>query len=163
MPAEYRSLISAECNRVVGAYSLVGQSYATAFLSFGPLKGVDEIEPLDQPALLKPRISLTKSQTGSGIITALNVELPSAHVVISKKLLDGLQYLVDDASQLFECFTQRTTKAERETTESSNISLIGSHFFSKSRSHSGSASLNSTSSGNSETVFRFAVSEGILH
>lgn len=160
MPADSQPIFKVECKRILVAHSLVGQSLATTLLSIGALSDGDGSESADHHAPLQPRISVIKSQASSGVITALNVEVPSAHIVVSKEMLDGLQYFIDDASQLFERFSQRTTEAGVEGRESADTSLIGSRFFAKSRSNSGSALMSSASSGGSETVVKVAISEG---
>jgi len=86
--------------------------------------------------------------------------VPSVHVVVSKESLDGLQYLIDDASQCLEKFSQRTSKTG--TTKNDSTSLIGSRFFSKSRGSSGSASAISTFDDSKETVLKVVVSEGTV-
>jgi autophagy-related protein 2 len=161
-PADCQPIFSVECERILVAHSLVGQALATTLVALGPLGSVDDAESIDQPAPLRPRFSVIQPHPASGVITALNVELPSAHVVVSKELLDGLQYFIDDVSQLFERFSQLTAKVASETAESGDTSLIGSRFFSKSRSNSGSALMSSTSTNNSENVVKVSISEGTV-
>ncbi|KAJ3562000.1 hypothetical protein NP233_g9845 [Leucocoprinus birnbaumii] len=160
--ADSRPILNTKCDRIVVAHSLVGRPFARALLSVGPLGQADETELLDEPAPLRPRLSVIQSFASSGMITALSIELPSAHVVLSKELVDGLQYFIDDASQLLEQFAQRTAKAASVVPDGGDTSLIGSHFFSKSRSNSSSALMSSTSTGHSETVVQISISETFL-
>jgi len=154
-------IFSAQCDQILISHSLIGQSLATGLLSLGPLNSRDEVGLLvDHPTPLPPQISVIKPRDSSGSITALNIEAPSVHVVVSKELLDGLQYLIDDVSQCLENFSQRTTKAG--TSENGSPNLIGSRFFSKSRSNSGIASAISTFDDNKETILRIVVSEGTV-
>ncbi|KXN86892.1 Autophagy-related protein 2 [Leucoagaricus sp. SymC.cos] len=136
--AESQPIISADCNRIL------------------------VVEAIDQPTPLRPRFSVIKSRASSSTITALNIELPSAHVIVSKPALDGLQYFIDDASQLLETFSQRTARAAEETAEGGDNSLIGSRFFSKSRSNSGSALMKSSNGSSSETVVKVVMSEAFV-
>jgi len=154
-------IFSAQCGRILISHSLIGQSLATGLLSLGPLNSRDEVGLLiDHPTPLPPQISVIRSHASSGSITALNIEVPSVHVVVSKESLDGLQYLIDDASQCLEKFSQRTSKTG--TTKNDSTSLIGSRFFSKSRGSSGSASAISTFDDSKETVLKVVVSEGTV-
>lgn len=154
-------IFSAQCDRILISHSLIGKSLAKGLLSLGPLNNRDEVELLiDHPTPLPPQISVIRSHASSGSITALNIEVPSVHLVVSKESLDGLQYLIDDASQCLEKFSQRTTKAG--TAKNDSTSLIGSRFFSKPRSSSGSASAISTSDDSKETVLKVVVSEGTV-
>jgi len=115
---------------------------------------------VDHPTPLPPQVFVIRSHTSSSSITALNIEAPSVHVVVSKESLDGLQYLIDDVTQCLEIFSQHTTKAG--SIENSSTSLIGSRFFSKSRSSSGSASVISACDEIKGNVLRIIVSEGTV-
>jgi len=155
-------IFSAQCDRILISHSLIGRSLAAGLLSLGPLNNRDEGELLDHPhpISLLPRVSVIKSHASSGSITTLDIEVPSVHVVVSKELLDGLQYLIDDASQCLEKSSKHTAKIG--TTENGSTSLFGSRFFSKSRSSSGSASTTSTSNDSNETVLKVVISEGTV-
>jgi autophagy-related protein 2 len=86
---------------------------------------------------------------------------------MSKSLLDGLQLWADDVSQLMERTFGSICDTDTERAESRNPSLIGSRFFAKSRRY-GSKSSEASSTGfneacaeaPSETVIKFAFSEG---
>lgn len=162
VPVDGQPLFNLECGRIVIAHSLVGQTLAVTLLSLGPLSDNDISESPDHLAPLRPRVSIIKSQANSSVITALNLELPSAHATVSKESLDGVQYFVDDVTQLFERFSRRRGKMDVDRGEGGETSLIGSHFFSKSKSTSTSALMNSTSSDSSETVLKVAISEGMV-
>jgi autophagy-related protein 2 len=153
-------LFRVECGQIGVALSLVGQATATVFLSLGSLSDLDVLVSDYRPPL-QPRVSVTKSQANAGVITALTLELPSAHIVIHKDLLDAVQYFVDDTSQLFERFSQRVSKPSADAGEGEDVSLIGSHFFSRSGANSTSAMMNSTPSNSSESVFKAIISEGM--
>jgi autophagy-related protein 2 len=90
---------------------------------------------------------------------SLIVQIPSVHMHISKPLLDGLQYLADDISQLIERSFGSEDGSEKESRDSS---LIGSRFFAKSRSGSGTISGISTgrASAKSESVVKIEITEG---
>ncbi len=159
VPDSGKTILSIECERILISHSLVGSSLATALLSLGLLHDNDRLGLQTDHLPLRPRASIIKPQTSSSAATALDIQLPSARVVISKELLDGLQYFIDDASQLLEGFSQRIADVE-EGREGGDASLIGSHFFSKSRSNSGSALMNSDAPKHSETVVKVVISEG---
>lgn len=160
VPDGGKSIFSAECERILVAHSLVDSPIATAFFSLGLLQDNDRPESQIYHSHLRPRVSVIKPQASSSAVTVLDIQLPSAHVVVSKELLDGVQYFIDDASQLLERFSQRIADAE-EGREGGDVSLIGSHFFSKSRSNSGSALVNSDAPKHSETVVKVVISEGM--
>jgi len=166
-------LLAAECRRIVIANSLVEGSKATTVLSLGPLNSVSDVsdELRSSNTLLspmQPRITLTKStppSMSSSIPTiptlALSVDIPSVHVNISKSVLDGLQYWADDAAQLVErSFGTAIGDSDTERADSRDTSLIGSRFFAKSRSGSGSGLSASRGDAASETVIKVAISEG---
>jgi autophagy-related protein 2 len=100
----------------------------------------------------KPSFSLTNPTL------ALSVDVPSVHAIMSKPVLDGLQYWGDDVTQLLE----RTYGSDTDTgkAESRDTSLIGSRFFAKSRSGSGSGISANSGEASHETVVKIAVCEG---
>ncbi|KAJ6496744.1 hypothetical protein C8R47DRAFT_1115401 [Mycena vitilis] len=156
------TLLSVGCRRIVVACSLAGQSTATTLVSVGSLASGD-IE--DGELALFPRITISNSKPirrTSRLTTTLLVQIPSVYIQISKPLLDGLQYLADDVSQLIErVFGSDLDKVH---VEGRDPSLIGSRFFAKSRSGSGSTSRISTGRSSTETasVIKVEVTEASL-
>lgn len=168
-------LLSAQCRRIVVALSLVGESKATAVISLGSLNfgvaphGLDSDTKTTAPPPLQPRIVVTKSipskkspshSSPTSTITALSVDIPSAHINISKRVLDGLQYWADDAAQLAErAFNDTYT----EKADSRSTSLLGSRYFAKSQdnsSRSGSGFSGRRQEPYNETVVKIGISEG---
>jgi len=169
-------LMSAECGRIVIACSPVGIEKATAVLSLGPLISVGEIpghihegpptsytdsDPTSYA--LRPSISLARpsdSQRTPGTL-AFIASLPSAHILLSKAVLDDLQYWADDATQLVER-TFGNGGSDTDRAESRDTSLIGSRFFARSRrsDSDGSTLGGGLPSSNTETVIKVIISEG---
>jgi autophagy-related protein 2 len=90
------------------------------------------------------------------------VDLPSAHVSLSKAVLDDLQYWADDVSQFLERQNGKTS-VDTKKVDSRDTSLIGSRYFAMSkRSESDGASTIAGRRGSSspETVVKVLVSEG---
>ncbi|KAJ7449880.1 hypothetical protein FB451DRAFT_1052586 [Mycena latifolia] len=165
-PAPADALLSVECKRILVACSSVGESRASALLSVGPLVS-GGADGSDLPSLL-PRVTLSKStqslhstarQSASSITVALIVQIPSVHVHISKPMLDSLQYLADDAAQLIERVFGSENGRDTEKIESRDPSLIGSRFFAKSRSGSGSGLSASHDSPRSDSVVKVEITE----
>ncbi|KAF7294875.1 GP-PDE domain-containing protein [Mycena indigotica] len=127
---ESSTLASIRTNRIVVASSLAGDTKAIAILSIGPLSSNDAESPL------LPCLSLSQPVNAKGPIISLNV--PSIYAHISKPQLDSLQYLVDDCSQLAERLSGKNVE-DSDTVKSMDTSIIGSRFFVKSRTGSGSA------------------------
>ena len=90
------------------------------------------------------------------------MDIPSAYVNLNKPLLDGLQYWVDDISQLVErILGDKPKDSGSERGLSRNSSLLGSHYFAQSRGGSESEfSPKPFSECASETVVKLSVSEG---
>ncbi|KAJ6596964.1 hypothetical protein DFH09DRAFT_107468 [Mycena vulgaris] len=161
------TLISVGCGRIVVASSSVGESIASTFLSVGPLVSGS---PEDSEFPLLPRITLSKStpshstapQVPGSITVALVVQIPSVHMHISKPVLDSLQYLADDTAQLIERVFGSDNVRDTESMESRDPSLIGSRFFAKSRSGSGSGLSATRSSPRSETVINVEITEACV-
>lgn len=179
-------LVSVGWQRLVVAYALVGEKKAQAILSLGSL--ASSALPSDIPSGLKigspsprnlpdiypqPRAVVSKStprqSTSSPSLstTAVAIDIPSVHVILSKPELDGLQLWADDLSQLMERLLNpkaRTADSDAKT----DPSLIGSRFFNKARrsQDSGTNSAASTVSApktdaQSETIVKVTVSEGM--
>ncbi|KAL0946599.1 hypothetical protein HGRIS_012798 [Hohenbuehelia grisea] len=151
--------------RILLSSSLAGSRKAVAFISIGPLAEVDRssnewddhfVEPL------KPVLSLFKPSSPSEnlVTTAMTVDVPSVHVVVSKDLLDGLQYWADDISQFVDsAFGGKDTQGDGA--DGRDASMIGSRFFAKSRSGSGTGSglTVGRSPSQNETIVKVLVSE----
>ncbi|KAF8964063.1 hypothetical protein BDZ97DRAFT_2058708 [Flammula alnicola] len=129
-------LLKAEFSGAVFSCSMVGAATATAFASFGPLTEMDGHNEFMTSGLrtspLQPRICVIKPSSGKS-----KCGVPALHVDISKSKFDALQYWADDVSQLLERLSGN--EKEAEVGDSRDASLIGSRFFAKSRSGSGSA------------------------
>lgn len=100
-----------------------------------------------------------QQKPGTLVITA---DIPSVHVNLDKSLVDGLQYWVDDVSQLVErTFGDKAKDSASERGISRNSSLLGSHFFAQSSGGS-EAEFSPRPAGEaaSETVVKLSVSEG---
>jgi autophagy-related protein 2 len=178
MPLPSSTIISAECRRILIACSSAGVGRATSFLSLGPIDPVGEAathmhdgantsQNLSTSVLpmIKPRITLTRanraSRPTSGTL-ALIVNLPSAHILLSKTILDDIQYWADDVAKLIE-HTSNSGDMDTERAESRDTSLIGSRFFARSRrsdSDGGSTLGGGRVSRPTETVIKVAISEG---
>ena len=159
-------LLGSQIRRLVVACSTTGGHVATSIFSSGPIETESNGDPTSGPdtafvSAIQPRFSITKSNVlsdKSPSIVACCIELPSIHVEISKNAVDSLQYWIDDLSQLIERIS-RCSNDEAEDNTTSNVDLIGSRFFAKSRS----ASTLSTGSDAAryETVVKVAISEGV--
>lgn len=169
------SILSAQCQRLVVAVSLKGETNASAVLSLGPLLPEDQstdamnnIPTFGAHALpaatrsrppLPPRITLTQSSSTRSspdphkphtLVVAFDI--PSLHASVSKPLFDGIQLFVDDAAQ----FVERTLGSGMEDTgtekgESRDSSIIGSRFFARTSRRNGSSE---SESGSGFTVRR---------
>jgi autophagy-related protein 2 len=150
-----------ECRRIVVACSKVTENKAVAVLSAGPLAQAEvsgQSQSYPKPAFsdartptpaLSPRFVVSKGTTGSRPsddpqpTLRLNIVVPSLHIILSKPLLDCLQYWADDVAQLLEGTLNRDSDTEQQETK--DESLIGSRFFAKSlrskTSGSGSGSI----------------------
>lgn len=183
-------LLSAECQRVLFAASLAGESKAQCFLSLGPiLDGTtassgegDHWSPSAQTPTLPPRpicLSISRpptstaetpdSKTSGPLVVAF--ELPSLYVSLSKSVLDDLQFWADDIAKLSgRAFGVTTDDGDTETGSSADPSLIGSRFFVKTSRKSSKDSSTILGSGHAaqrsdrasgETVIKASISEGI--
>ncbi|GJE87153.1 autophagy-related protein 2 [Phanerochaete sordida] len=164
------ALASAQWDRLVFAYSMVGGSKAKTVLSLGPLPPrADSDAPLlgspPTPILSRPAprpciiVAQGTSSTEQRQLTSLvlTVDIPSVFVKPSKDTVDGLQLWADDVSRLAEnAFTSQPASAD----SSRDPSLIGSRFFSKSR-RSASDSISTVSAQRSdatkETIIKVAI------
>ena len=169
-----------DVGRIVVAHSLAGEGKAYLLVSLGPLA----LDPIS-PSVATPRysgmgpssvhqelsssaisISINKTisrsrKQGSGALV-ITADVPSVFVNLNKPLLDGLQYWVDDVSQLGEhVLADRPKDSASERGLSRNSSLLGSHYFAQS---SGESELEVTTKkvgeSASETVLGLSVAEG---
>ena len=162
------------------AYSAIGQGKACLFASLGPLSPVpisnvptSHLGSVNVASgnqnLSSPTINITinktisksrKQRSGTLVITT---DIPSVCVGLNKPLLDGLQYWVDDVSQLVErTFGERLKDSASERGLSRNSSLLGSHYFAQSSGESESG-ISSKPAGESagETIVKLSVAEGL--
>lgn len=101
-----------------------------------------------------------RQQKPGTLVVAMDVQ--SVYVNLNKPLLDGLQYWVDDVSQLAErVLGDKPRDSTSERGLSRNSSLLGSHFFAQSSGGSeAELSLKAAGESSSETVIKLLVSEG---
>ncbi|EJD44143.1 hypothetical protein AURDEDRAFT_185172 [Auricularia subglabra TFB-10046 SS5] len=100
---KYKVLLRAEWKRIVVAYAGPGDTRATTLLSLHS----------DAPSSLAVRKS------------SLEVTLPAAHGLLSKPVLDGLQYWADDLTQ----WAERTFGSPSPPNSSVESDVIGSRWF----------------------------------
>ncbi|KZT09510.1 uncharacterized protein LAESUDRAFT_756466 [Laetiporus sulphureus 93-53] len=144
-------LLCADWGRALIAYAPRSGSTAHSILSFSPLpaEGTQEgdvcfgaetphaeiVEKHSRPhfRLLRPAATARPPSISA---VALALDIPSVHVELRKPILDGLQLWADDLTQLVEAVLEDSTSYEIDTdvAESKDASLIGSHFFARSRS-----------------------------
>ena len=177
-----RSLFLLEIGRIVVAHSLVSEGKAYVLVSLSSLSpvpippgvvatGFGRISPTSgDQGLTSSAVSMSISRTTSkypqqqkpgALVVATDVQ--SVYVNLNKPLLDGLQYWVDDVSQLTErTFGDRPRDSASERGLSRNSSLLGSHFFAQSSGGSEAEfPPKPAGEGASETVVKLSVSEGL--
>ena len=157
-------LFNAEFGRGVIACSSIGAQVAIAFVSLGPLAHdmnfQDQTPSYPQPFPLQPRVCIIKPTSKVVPIRAFGVDIPSVHIDISKLTFDALQYWADDVTQLLGELCGKTNDGiDTEVGDSRDTSLIGSRFFAKSRSGSGSALSTSRNDASAEIVIKLTVTE----
>ena len=163
------------------AHSLAGEGKGSLLVSLGPLSPVP-ISPgvstprfggmsptRDDRGFSSPAVSISVNKTTSKsrrqkpgtLVVAMDI--PSVYVNLNKPLLDGLQYWVDDVSQLAErALGEKSKDSGSEHGLSRNSSLLGSHYFAQSSGGSeGEFSPKLLGEGASETVVKLSVSEGL--
>lgn len=173
------ALISAQCKRIVVSCSLVTETKAKAVLSLGSLTLGEESSRFGTGANIKfpdstvpeqplcPRLTINQSELPPlASSLALNIDLPSVCVDVSKPTIDAIQYWIDDVGQLIEQTASKDT--DTEPGDSEDASLIGSRFFSKSLRSKSSGSGSGFKAGphvpaGSEFVVKVLISEGHLH
>ncbi|KAF8077884.1 hypothetical protein FPV67DRAFT_1463315 [Lyophyllum atratum] len=173
--SEETFVLGANLRRIILACSPAHESSAIPIFSLGSLspsadaQGVDNA-PEAAVSPLQPRIIITKSKHMSverPPVLALSIEIPSVVVDISKPMLDSLQFWADDVAQhLDKTFNAEDRREDddilTEKADSRDTSLIGSRFFAKSRSGSGSAVSANPGASQSETVIKSNISEAYV-
>jgi autophagy-related protein 2 len=158
-------LFNAEFSRAVIACSSIGEQVAIAFVSLGPLAHHTDsqdqtVSIAPQPLPLQPRVSIIKPTLKVVPTRAFGVDIPSVHIDISKPTFDALQYWADDVTQLLGDMSSKANDGtDTEVGDSRDTSLIGSRFFAKSRSGSGSALSTSRNNASAEIVVKLTVTE----
>lgn len=148
-------LATVDIGRIVIFSSTATIGKAAALISIGPLTASDDHE--EASASLLPRILVTKSIHTSTL--ALTISIPSVYVNMSKPALDGLQYWADDVTQLLE----RVFGPAPSSDDSDRSSIIGSRFFTQSRSGSGSETTTRASKPKqTETAVKITISEAFI-
>ncbi len=146
-------LAAVEIGRIVISSSTTIIGKAAALVSIGSLAASDDHE--EASTSLLPRIVVTKSMRTSTL--ALTISIPSVYVNTSKPALDGLQYWADDVTQLLE----RAFGPAPSSDDGDRSSIIGSRFFTQSRSGSGSETTTRASKlKQNETAVKITISEG---
>lgn len=166
-------LLTADWQRMIISHCGLDETRAKAILSIGPALIQD---PIDEYGIniqkssqrpehsLKPHVIISQSEPSAGPVVktlAVDVEIPSVHVHLTKPQVDGLQLWADDLTQVIE----RAFSTPATPQDSKNTSIIGSRFFAK-RDRGSGAETTSTISGSrldarSQTVIKVALSEGI--
>ncbi|KAK0210826.1 hypothetical protein DFS33DRAFT_1458619 [Desarmillaria ectypa] len=144
-------LAAVEVGRIViSSTTTIGK--ATALISIGPLAASDDHK--EASASLLPRVVVTKSARTSTL--ALTISIPSVYVNMSKPALDGLQYWADDVTQLLE----KAFGSASSSDDGDKSSIIGSRFFTQSRSGSGSETTTRASKPKqTETAVKVTIAE----
>lgn len=177
-----QNLLSLDVGRIVVAHSLVGDGKAYLLVSLGPLSqvpvspgaaalrfgGMNPV-PGDQDSSssvinICVNNTTSKPQKQKPDTLVITTDVPSVYVNLNKSLLDGLQYWVDDTSQLAErIFGDRQKDSTSERGLSRNSSLLGSHYFAQSSGGSESEfSPRPVGGSASETVVKLSIAEGLL-
>jgi autophagy-related protein 2 len=153
-PSAQDILARVQCQRIVAGVSSVHEEQLTAVLSVGPLQTSS-----DQDSSLSPQVIVSRREDNVGQL-AVNVDVPSVYVSLSKGQLDSLQYWMDDLGQAMERINASPGKRSSNP-GSKDSSLIGSRFFAKSRSGSALNSQRVTEEG-AETCLALSVTECAL-
>ncbi|KAK0459804.1 uncharacterized protein EV420DRAFT_1629183 [Desarmillaria tabescens] len=148
-------LAAVEIGRIVISSSTQTIGKAAALISIGPLAASDDHE--EASTSLLPRVVVTKSARTSTL--ALTISIPSVCVNMSKAALDGLQYWADDVTQLLEKAFGSTPISD----DGDKSSIIGSRFFTQSRSGSGSETTTRASKPKqTETAVKVTIAEAFI-
>lgn len=115
--------------------------------------------------LARTSISSCEDATLSSRLS-LTVNVPLINMILEKEIFDGLQYWVDDVTQLFDRCMSGSDNT-KENIPSQNPSLVGSRFFSKSRPGDSRSSEDDSLSdiprtGGGDIVVKVNVTEALL-
>jgi autophagy-related protein 2 len=172
-----------ELGRVVVAYAFSGETKANMIVSVGPFPSSQTSKlassqfgtrpssmetvssaPSRFPSIIVSQTSRSRFSSDSPrpFGTVVAVDVPCVYANLTKPLVDGLQLWADDMTQLLDrIFWEQSKDCDMDNPNSRNSSILGSRFFVKSRSGSGSetaSSLNNDHVG--ETILKISVSEG---
>ena len=169
-------LLTAEWQTLLLACSSAGAETARGFCSIGTLSSAADSEvPIShdhtgfqEDAL--PFIKLSQNppvssarNSGRSAAVVVEIDIPSIFLNIFKSNFDGLQFWIDDVSQLLERTTASSGEAAQENS-SRNPSLVGSRFFSASKQGSVEIAVDELSPGHikssTETIVKVTISEG---
>jgi autophagy-related protein 2 len=170
-------LVVIRLSRILVSQSIVAQRKATGVLSFDAVLPdvTGENEPVpsvgfgDRAVVRRMRIAIrhpTTTMTRQPMKkTAITVQLPSISAVLSKPLIDGLQFFADDSSQLAARLLGTVGPRVTQSSDGRDPSLIGSRFFARYGSRSASISFTDTSpnagDSKSETVVKLDIAQGM--
>ena len=170
-------LLTAEWRTLLLACSSAGAETAIGFCSIGTLSSAADSEaptshdhtgfPDDAFPVIKlsqiPPVSSGRNSRRSAAVV-VEIDLPSILLTISKPIFDGLQFWVDDVSQLLERTTAPTSGDAAQENSSRNPSLVGSRFFSASKQGSVELAVDEPPPGqiksSTETIVKVTISEG---
>ena len=127
-PSAHEVLARLQCRRIVIGVSSATEEQIAAVLSIGPLQPSS-----DQDSSLSPQVTVSQREDNGGHL-AVNVDVPSVYLSLSKGQLDSIQYWMDDLGQAME--RMNGSSSVRSSASSKDASLIGSRYFAKSRSGS---------------------------
>jgi autophagy-related protein 2 len=173
-------LLTAEWRALLIACSSAGAATARVLCSVGPLSSeesevpsseehirfLDETSPIRRFACIKlaqnPPLPSGRKGKRSGVFVA-EINVPSMYLNLTKPVFDGLQFWIDDVSQLLERNLVPSSDGTRENS-SRNPSLVGSRFFSNSKQGSVDTAVDNASSDHSksftERIVKVTISEG---
>ncbi|KAG6917968.1 hypothetical protein DXG01_017152 [Tephrocybe rancida] len=153
-------ILGVDFEQLLVAYCASRETSAKSILSIGCLASTSFESAASS---LLPRITVAKSihvAIERPDVISLSVDIPSMIVDISKPVLDGLQYWADDVAQYIDRSFSEDHLTEKA--DSRDASLIGSRYFTKSRSGSGSTWSTDADGPRSETVVKLNVSEAFV-
>ena len=174
-------LLTVEWHNLLLACSSPRAGTATGFCSIGPLSSTadsnvvafhdhvrfqDDASPIKRFAFVKlsqnpPSLSGRNSKPCATVVA--EIEIPSIILALSKPLFDGLQFWIDDVSQLLERTITSSSEAAQENS-TRNPSLVGSRFFTGSKQGSIEIPVDEASPDNvkssTESIVKVTISEG---
>ena len=171
-------VLTAEWRTLLLACSSAGAETARGFCSIGPLSSAADNEvqvPTSHnhtrfqaealPSAKLSQIRPVRSGRNSGRSAAVIVEIDIHSILLnlSKPIFDGLQFWIDDLSQVLERTTASSGDASQQNS-SRNPSLVGSRFFSASKQSSVEITADELSTGpvksSTENIVKVTISEG---